>query len=227
MEKPPEQILRDCDPFRSLEDAVLERVARIGRIRRFEPGDAILRRGEPCPGLFAVDSGLVKVFNLAPNGREHVLHLCGPGRTFAEVAAFGGFDMPASAAALEPTRCLMLPAEPLRRLLDDDHALCRQLLVGLSFWVRRLVGNLEDLALRDAGGRLAAWLLEAPPDDRGRISPPGLKRDWANRLNLTSETISRLLRKLTEDGVLEAESARRFRIRDREALERLAEGSDE
>ena len=104
--------------------------------------------------MYVVGSGLVRVFKTAPNGKEHVLHLVGPGNTFAEVAAIGGFDCPANAEAIAPTTCVLLPRAPLKRLMEQDHPLCLQLMTGLTLWVRHLVSLMEDVVLRDAAGRM-------------------------------------------------------------------------
>ena len=224
MERDIETVLAACGPMRAVEPEVLTKLVGIARVRQFKAGAKIVAQGRPCPGMFVVDWGRVKVYKLAPSGREHVLHLCGPNQTFAEVAAIGGFDLPANAAAVEPSRCVMLPTDDLHHLLNSDHALCRQLLVGMSFWVRHLVELLEDIVLRDAAGRLARLLLRSPVNADGTIGLPGLKQDVASHLNLTSETLSRVLRRFTDEGLISSEPPRRIRMLDHEALEQLARG---
>jgi CRP/FNR family transcriptional regulator len=216
-------ILRRCPLFAHLEPAQFDRLAAIAARRRLEAGEVAFRQDQPCPGLYVVGEGLVRLYKLAPSGKEHVLHLIEPGRTFAEVAVIGGFPAPATAEALEPTVCAMLPAEPLRRALDEDHALCKQLLVGLSLWVRHVVDLLEDVVLRDATGRLARYLLDAADPATGRIDLPASKRHLASHLNLTSETLSRSLRRLTEAGLIEQHNHRRLRLADPEGLADAAE----
>ena len=41
--------------------------------------------------------------------------------------------------------------------LEEDHALCMEMLMGLTIWVRQLVETVEDMVLRDAAGRLAIF----------------------------------------------------------------------
>ena len=217
-------VLRSCPLFGQVDEPSRRQVEGIGRVRRFDKGQTIFREGDEAPGLFVVVSGMVRVFKLSPGGKEHVLHLAGPAQTFAEVAVLGGFACPAHAEAVEATQCVLLPAAAFRRLLRDDHELCLRLLAGMSQWVRYLVDRIEDIALRDALGRLARYLLAARDPHDNTINLPGLKKHLASHLNLTSETLSRTLRRLLEAGLLEEEPDQSLRVLDPAALADAAEG---
>jgi CRP/FNR family transcriptional regulator len=219
------EILRKCGLFRNLSEQYIDLLGSEAIIRRFKKGHRIFRQGDECPGLYCVGSGLVRIFKVAPSGKDHVLHFADPGKTFAEVAVLGEFSAPAHAEAIEDTVCVVLPTERFQRLLRNHHELCLQLLSGMSFWVRQLIGLLEDIVLRDAGGRVARHLLEADPTGgREAFSLPVLKKDLASHLNLTSETLSRTLRRLAESGLIEMGAGQRIRILDAAALRDVAEG---
>jgi len=219
------EILRKCGLFRTLSEQWIELLAAEAIVRRFKKGHRIFRQGDECPGLYCVGTGLIRIFKVAPSGKDHVLHFADPGKTFAEVAAMGDFAVPAHAEAVEDSVCALLPSDRFQRLLKNHHELCLQLLGGMSFWVRQLVGLLEDIVLRDAGGRVARHVLQADPSGgKEAFSLPVLKKDLASHLNLTSETLSRTLRRLAESGLIEMGAGQRIRILNFAALRDVAEG---
>ena len=217
------QILSNCQLFTGLSEACFGRLVTIAQIRRFDQGRLIFCQGDECPGVYVVGTGLVRVFK-SGGGKEHVLHMVGPGSTFAEVAAIGNFECPASAEAVAPTVCALLPLDRLQKALAEDHELCHGMLIGMTGWVRHLVGLMEDLVLRDAIGRLARYLLDAPTDDTGQVELPTLRRHLASHLNLTSETFSRTLRRLTDANLIAQSDENQIRLIDREKLRQVAEG---
>ncbi len=218
------EIVQGCRLFSRVEERGFHRLVAIARICRFEKGQTIFRESQQCPGVYIVGNGLVRVFKTAPNGKEHVLHMVGPGATFAEAAAIGNFACPAHAETVAPTECVLLPLGPFRRLLEEDHSVCMQMMLGLTFWVRQLVELIEDVVLRDAVGRLARYLLEADADPDGTLELPTLKRHVASHLNLTSETLSRTIRRLAEAGLIETLNGNRVRLVFRDRLQRVADG---
>ena len=217
-------ILHGCPLFSNVPAAGFQQLAAIARLCHFRKGQVVFRENEPCPGVFVLGQGLVRVFKTGSAGREHVLHIVGPGGTFAEVAAIGGFDLPASAEALKKTTCVLLPLDRFRRVLSEDHELCLGVLTSLTVWVRHLVTLMEDVTLRDAAGRLARFLLESPQAADGTIELPGLKRHVASHLNLTSETFSRTLRRLIEAGLIAEADNARLRLLQPKKLRQVADG---
>jgi CRP-like cAMP-binding protein len=217
-------ILDRCRLFSAVGPAGFGRLVTIARVVKFRKGELIFRDGQECPGVYVVASGLVRLFKTAPSGKEHVLHMVGPGQTFAEVAAIGGFNVPASAEAVAATTCALLPADRFRKALEEDHSLCLGMLKGLTLWVRHLVGLMEDVVLRDATGRLARYLLDVATDEHGLVELPTLKKHVASHLNLTSETFSRSLRRLVEAGVIREGDDNRVELLDRDKLRLIAEG---
>jgi CRP/FNR family transcriptional regulator len=210
--------------FAEVRGESMDRLVAMARLKRYAKGELICRQDDPCPGVFVVGSGSVRVFKMASSGKEHVLHFVGPGLTFAEVAVIGGFPCPAFAEAMTDSTCVLLPTAPFTEALREDHALCLQLMSSMAFWVRHLVGLMEDIVLRDAAGRLARHLLQACGSEGETFALSSLKKDLASHLNLTSETFSRTLRRLISAGLVEELDGRQLRILRLDDLKNLADG---
>lgn len=201
----PRSILDGTALFSNLSELWKERLAQLAYLSEFSAGQVILREGDAVPGLYCVSAGLVRVVKDGPRGRQLVLHLAQPGQTFAEVAVFGNFAAPASAEAIKDTTCAVIPSTSLRALLELHHDLCLGLLGSTALWVRALVTRLEDIVLWDASARLARYLLQASSASAPRVVElPVLKKDLAAHLNVTQETLSRTLKKLSEADPIES-----------------------
>lgn len=221
----PARVLRGCPFFAELDDERISRLAALATTRHLRRSEIALRQDDAAPAMFVVATGLVRVYKLSPQGKEHVLHLVGPLQTFAEVAVVGDFPSPAFAEAVEDSWCVVLPAEPFRQLLRRDNDLCRQILASMAFWVKHVVDLLEDIVLRDAAGRVARYIRLAGEEQGASIRLPSLKKHLASHLNLTSETLSRTLRRLTEAGLIESAGGQVLRIIDPDGLEDAADGA--
>jgi CRP/FNR family transcriptional regulator len=220
-------ILHQCELFSATSPASFRRLATMARLCPFRKGQMIFRENDPCPGVYVVGQGGVRIFKTGVGGREHILHMAGPGGTFAEIAAMGNFAVPASAEAVKKTTCVLLPLERFRKALAEDHELCLGLMTGMTVWVRQLVTLMEDITLRDAAGRLARFLLELHASQSiadACVELPGLKRHVASHLNLTSETFSRTLRRMVEAGLVAEIDNEHVQLLHPKKLRQVAEG---
>ncbi|MFA7237714.1 MAG: cyclic nucleotide-binding domain-containing protein, partial [Phycisphaeraceae bacterium] len=78
-------VIRNCRLFTGLDETQCDRLAAMSLRQTFKRGEAIFAQDDPCPGIYIVETGLVRLFKLNAAGKEHVLHLVSNHATFAEV----------------------------------------------------------------------------------------------------------------------------------------------
>lgn len=199
--------LRDCNFLRGAPDRLVQSIAAISKALRHPKGTTVFNQGDACKGMYIVESGAVKVFKTGADGREHVLHVVMPGDCFGEAAMFLGTGYPADAQAVKDSTLILIRKEQLLSLLSREPELSLQLMAAMAGWSRRLVAKVEALTLKDAGARLAEYLLNHASSNRGvsetRLSVP--KNILASQLGVSSETLSRLLTRFEAEGLIESE----------------------
>jgi CRP/FNR family transcriptional regulator len=87
---------------------------------------------------------------------------------------------------------------------------------------------IEDLSLKEAPARLAAYLLLLREQSGGgdEVELPMSKSQLSNLLGTTPETLSRMLGKLTQEGALAQVDSRRLRLLDPAFLKRIDAGEE-
>ena len=216
------QILKHSPLFAGLSNSDLDALMEIARIREHQRGELLFSEGEPAAGFFVVLDGKVKVYKLSPEGKERILHIIHPGGTFAEAAIFGDGLYPAYAEPLQVAQLLFLPKDGFLDLLINNGRIAINMIAGLSRFLRQFANQIEDLTFKDVPSRLARYLMELSRGTRTTVELPISKSQLASNLGTVSETLSRTLRKLSEDDLISV-SGKRVDIHDFERLEELAD----
>lgn len=220
------QILKHSPFFSGLSDQDLDALMGISRIREHSRGELLFSDGEEANGFFVVLDGKVKVYKLSPDGKERILHIIQPGGTFAEAAIFGDGLYPAYAEPLQISKLLFLPKDGFLGLLMDNGRIAINMIAGLSRFLRQFANQIEDLTFKDVPSRLARYLMALSKGTREVVELPISKSQLASNLGTVSETLSRTLRKLSDDDLIKV-SGKKVEILDFERLEELSEKSKE
>jgi CRP/FNR family transcriptional regulator, dissimilatory nitrate respiration regulator len=198
--------LRSCQLFTGLPAADLENIADVSFVKSLEKGDYLFHEGDPARGFYVVQRGAVNVHRVSATGKEQVIHIFRAGDSFAEVALATETGYPADARAIEPTQVLLVQKDGILALLKRQPELALRMLGSMSSHLRVLVGQLEDLTLKDVETRLANWLVKRCPNPQSgqpvRIELAITKRMLAAELGTVSETFSRTLAKFREQKLL-------------------------
>ena len=198
--------LRSCQLFTGLPHSDLENIANISVVKSLEKGDFLFREGDPARGFYVMQCGAVNVHRMNATGKEQVIHVFRASESFAEVALATEHGYPADARALEPTQVLLVQKDGILALLKRQPGLALRMLGSMSSHLRVLVGQLEDLTLKDVETRLANWLVKRCPNPQSQqpaqIELTMTKRVLAAELGTVSETFSRTLAKFREQKLL-------------------------
>jgi CRP/FNR family transcriptional regulator len=213
--------IKRCPLFAGVTNDDLDHLLRISKARDAGKGELLFSDGEIAAGFFIVGTGKVKVFKLSPEGKERILHIVHPGGTFAEAAIFGSGTYPAYAQPLEASHLIFFPKREFLDLLHSDSQLAINMIAGLSRFLRQFANQIEELTFKDVPARLARYLLDLAGDEAKQVELPISKSQLASKLGTVSETLSRTLRKLTDDDLIVVRG-KAIELLDRDRLEDLS-----
>lgn len=189
--------LRSCQLFGGLPLTDLQNVAELAVVKSLDKGEYLFREGDPARGFYVVQRGAVNVHRVNAAGKEQIIHIFRAGDSFAEVALASPTGYPADARVIEPTQVLLIQKDGILELVKRQPELALRMLGSMSSHLRVLVGQLEDLTLKDVETRLANWLVKRCPDLQSEkavgIELGMTKRVLAAELGTVSETLSRTL----------------------------------
>lgn len=191
--------LRSCQLFAGLPVVDLENIAAITVSKSLEKGDYLFHEGNPSHGFYIVQRGAINVHRVNAAGKEQVIHVFRAGESFAEATLATETGYPADARAIEASQVLLVQKAGILTLLKRQPDLALRMLGSMSLHLRVLVGQIEDLTMKDVETRLANWLVKRCPNPESQgpftFELPMTKRVLAAELGTVSETFSRTLAK--------------------------------
>lgn len=195
----------------------------IEHVGPFQPGEYAFRNGDPFRAIFAVRHGMIKTVVVDTEGREQVLGFYLPGEVVGLDAIYPEL-YPCDAIALETTEFCRFSFPAMSALAARMPTVQQHLFRMLS----KELGAASHLAGdHTADERLAAFLIDlgeryASRDISGTEYRLSMSRaDIANYLRLAAETVSRVLGRFREQGLVDIEG-RNVRLLDVPKLAELA-----
>jgi len=181
----------------------------------FHAGSEIYAQGEKVASHYQIEFGAVRIYRLLADGRRQItaFHLAGETfgfeadlahHFFAEAIVTTGLRTFRPVAGLDRSREL-LPLALRCMVRAQEHLL----VVGRQTAIERIAAFLVDMAARQG--------------DLAQIELPMSRQDIGDYLGLTIETVSRVLSRLRDKGVLKFHGLRLLEIRKAETLRSLCE----
>lgn len=191
--------------FSELQPSQTELLANGTRLVDIPRGGTLFNRGDKAHGFYLLLEGQIKLGVISPQGDEKVIGLIQPGESFGEAVLFLERSFPVYAQTTLDSKVLLITREAIFDILDNDVTVVRRMLAAISARNRQLVNDIESISLQNSTQRLIGYLLQISADSPNpeRVQLPANKLTIASMLNLTPETLSRVMLRLSNAGLIE------------------------
>ena len=204
--------------FAELEPTAQEALARCMHEHQYRAGQFLTHQGLRAEALFIVQDGRVRLSRTAPDGREQVLAIIGSGEMFNMEPLLDNGPTPATARAMSPVTCLMLPGSRLAPLIRQFPDLALVLMRQMAEQLREQAVLIEDLGFRSVRARLARLLINEAASGTAMLT----QSELAARAGTVREIVGRTLRQMADEGLVALKRGQVL-VLDAPGLERAAE----
>jgi CRP/FNR family transcriptional regulator, cyclic AMP receptor protein len=190
-------------------------------------GERLFAEGDDGDRLYVVLDGKIKLTRAAPDGRENLLSVIGPGEMFGELSLFDPRPRTASASAITDAHLAALAHDKLLVWLTGRPEVALHLLRALAQRLRRANDVMADLVFTDVPGRVAKQLLDLAgrfgeeQSDGLHVNHDLTQEELAQLVGASRETVNKALADFVTRGWIQL-SARSVVLLDTERLRRRA-----
>lgn len=189
--------------LRNLPDQYVETLLSLSSWREYERGETLFYQGDKATAIHVVVDGWVKLYRIAPNGGEAVVHVFTKGESFGEAVAIKEREYPVSAEAVTTCQILRIPSSALLNAIRKEPEVAITILASTFSHLHTLVSQVEQLKAKTGPQRVAEFLLDLCGSEPGNhnVTLPYDKALIAGRLGMKPESLSRSFARLRNVGV--------------------------
>lgn len=204
--------------FNHLEEKYLAQIMELSQTKHYKKNETIYAAGELADNLFIVHKGKVKLYAIDESGKEHIFNILNSGDYIGETSLFLSSDHINYAEAIEDTTICTIYKEDLMELLEDHPVIAIKILEEFSKRLTDSQTQATRVIAKSTDSRLALYLIENC-DEKDLVNLNISRKDLANYLGMTPETVSRRFKQFEDEGLIKQVSSKTIKILDYDKLE--------
>ncbi len=193
--------IRECTYFQNMNDEELQRLVSISDIKTYEKNSIIFFQLDEPKYMHILLEGNIRIYKSKPSGGEVQLMTSSAVTSIAELACFEKIPYPANCVTLTTSRIMRVPFEIFEKEFLSNPTISYGIIKSLSLKLRSLSNLVERELTLTSEQKVAKYIVEHE-DEIGNIKQITI----ASELNITPETLSRMLKKLHKQGLVESTS---------------------
>jgi len=194
--------------LQSLPKSACDQLLDAGRLQKILAKTRIFGQEEPANVCYVVLAGEIRLTQLTPGGKRVIIDMIGPGMHLGLFVAITGKPYPISAETIEDSTVYAWNAAVMRNFVLKMPVLTLNSLSGLCDRITQLQIKVQQLATERVEQRIAHSLLSLvqhmgeTQEDGILINMPLSQRDLAEMSGTNVYSVSRVLKKWKEDGII-------------------------
>ena len=190
--------LKDIVLFNNLDDETLDEIYDITTSVKFDKGSIIFYEGDSSKYLYCLVSGIVKLYKVSSSNKEIILKYFHSHELIAEVANFENIAYPATSAAYTDVELFKIDFLKFKKLIYNNPELSFQIQSSLIQKIKNLEQVVSTHLVLSARDRIAKFICENT-EEFFTIK----NIEIAKILNVTPETLSRILRTFKNENLID------------------------
>lgn len=221
---------RTASIFCEITPEQIEMVSHFKTVTVYKKKSLIFNEGSHPHGIYTVNSGKVKVYQLTETGKEQIVRLAREGDVLGYRALITGETYSCSAVAIEDSQICFIPKSVFADMIGSNRSITQNLLRLLSGDLKRAENKIATLVDKPVRERLAEALLFLKETyglepDNTTLNIILTREEIANIVGTTKETAIRLLSDLRDEEVI-AFSGKKIVLNNISRLSSIANLSD-
>jgi CRP/FNR family transcriptional regulator len=189
--------------FPSLERELIEEIIDNGGIRHYEADDQLMRTGQYFRSALLVTKGLIKVYREDENGNEFFMYYLQPGHACAlsMVCCARSEQSKIMAKAVSASTVITIPPEYTEKWMQQYKSWYHFVVNTYRNMIDDLLLTIDDIAFNNMDERLLHYLKREKEVHHSSTITVN-HTEVAEELNSSREVISRLMKKLSDKGMI-------------------------
>lgn len=208
--------LKNVFLFSQLSEDELDRLATISYFEKYSKTNTLFYEGDSPDKMHILVDGVVKTYKTDMKDNEIVLHYFQPISLIAEMANFHHIPFPATSEFETDGAAIKIEYPVFEKEFLKNPTVSFEIIKSLSHKLKNLENIITSQLTLDSTSRVAKFLYE-----NGKEYQNVKHYKIASILNITPETLSRVLKKLKQLGLISDDNGKNIYIIDREKLEKL------
>lgn len=190
--------LKNIVLFQDLDEKTIEKIEQFTVRVKLVEENIVFYEGDDSKYLYLLTEGVVKLYKTSTHDKEIVLKYFHPNELIAEVANFEHMPYPATAKAFTNVELLKIDFDKLKEVIYSNLDLAFKIQTSLIKKIKNLENVISTHLVLDATQRVAKYIYDNP-----KYFFETKNIEIAEILNITPETLSRILRTFKNDGLID------------------------